>query len=906
MATIINNRNIQQIRDAFAHYYPEQERDFVDGTFGIGDFSWRSRQDFENWVAKETPSRIVIKGFTDQGNIKKAQQEFEYRALHPEAVAGATPENLEELKAADAAREAARKELIEKSNQNVRAEIERQKKAHEKITPKTPTQPEPKIYVKEVPPPTPQLSDNATKLVAGIRNSPKEYVPLLTQNIEKSITPQLSGTLSSDEIHLIARDAAYKTVDAAVNTEKYFEDAKKTAILAAIAKNPEVLGRIVTDTDSLNSIRIGANEVATFQKLQTQNPRNIITAFNPELAKALFPNPEDFQITFSETQAEGYTYSFNPITLTQSYVEFLDANLKILEKVTGLPIERAKAEMMEKAGGWLESQIITHFPETAAFFAAPEAEALMGLIGMGAPISFELPAAMSSFIIDTGTMPLFNFVGGAFGVNLSIGSTAAAAATETAVLAGGGTIAVAGTAGVEASGVAAGVAAGALTGPAVIVTAPLLAIAGATIGKQLTKLVSRVQRFLKENNLTELALAVPAAFLAGGFLGIPVGIGVGAATYLATNIFTGAGLGSAFAGLGAGLKAFFTAVWSGLIAALTVPLIIFFVGVPLLTGIILLIINSGAYLVPPGEALLSEANPYISVTKTASPTGTQSSPTAITYTVTITAKKDTLTGIVIHSTCKAIKKSGSLNCPPEQIPAPPSSINAGTPFSFTFTSNYGGQYQDSLVSNTISVNAISAQGGKVSDTGSASVCFGDCPLNCFTFPSGNWPAGAANYQSNLTAAAAQLAGQYPNFAAKVCAGGPINLCYTTSDPTPAGSAGLCNGAIYARHIHTSGCDINFNQCGLRSTSDALYILTHEATHHLQDINPQTERDFEQNVPRSEWPICSYSATNGNPYESMAEGDALFVGKPSWSSCVTNYQTQYPRHYAFARDKIFGQ
>ena len=52
-------------------------------------------------------------------------------------------------------------------------------------------------------------------------------------------------------------------------------------------------------------------------------------------------------------------------------------------------------------------------------------------------------------------------------------------------------------------------------------------------------------------------------------------------------------------------------------------------------------------------------------------------------------------------------------------------------------------------------------------------------------------------------------------------------------------------------------------------------------------------------------ICSYHNTDGNPDESMAEGDALFVGTGSWVSCITNYASQYPQHYQFAKKVMFG-
>ncbi|HKB88123.1 MAG TPA: hypothetical protein VKC53_00590 [Patescibacteria group bacterium] len=402
-----------------------------------------------------------------------------------------------------------------------------------------------------------------------------------------------------------------------------------------------------------------------------------------------------------------------------------------------------------------------------------------------------------------------------------------------------------------------------------------------------------------------IAVAV-AGITSGSALLTSVGFGSTAAGFV---VNPGRALsGSAFGNVVAPILGFFHSVMNFVLEGIVLPIILAVLCVPLLIALFLFIINSGALIVPPGQSTLSSTNPYIEVRKVPNPGGQLGSPQAITYTITVTAKKDLLTRISFKTDCKAIKKSGpSIDCSSlEKIATSTASIAPGSPFSFNFTSNYDAKYQDSLVSDTITVSAESNEGGKLSETGSASVCFGKCPLNCFDFSSPTW-SSVPNLQSNLTQAAAQLASQYPNFAAKVCGGGTVKLCYTTSNPTPVGKAGICNQATYAKDVEQKDCNINFNQCGIKSTSDALFILTHETTHHIQIINKGSERLFEQNVPQSEWPICTYGLTGSNPYESQAEGDALFVNQhPSWaSSCVTNYAVQYPKHYNFAKNVMFG-
>jgi hypothetical protein len=204
-----------------------------------------------------------------------------------------------------------------------------------------------------------------------------------------------------------------------------------------------------------------------------------------------------------------------------------------------------------------------------------------------------------------------------------------------------------------------------------------------------------------------------------------------------------------------------------------------------------------------------------------------------------------------------------------------------------------------LVVDSLTVNAKNGSGEIVTQTGTASVCFGDCPLNCFNTVN-NESAWPSSLEANLNAAAAELASSYPGFAAKVCATGEtLNMCYTTNDPPP----GDC-GAYYARHSHTAKCDMKFNRCGIRDQNDALFMLTHEATHHIQAISGSYVLKFVDQVPRANWPICSYGATNGSSTESMAESDALYATTPSWAKCIDNFSTQYKANYNFAKNVMF--
>lgn len=595
---IINNRNIGYIRDAFSHFYPDNPADFVDGKYQSGDFSWKNRKDFVDFVFNET--KILIKSSGSYSDIKAAQQAFEKRALSPETPAErTTPENLKTLEEAAAKKESARQETVKAAEKTVREAIDAQQKNYEKLQAN-----KQKVFVKADEPRKPQISAEAQKFIDGVRRAPKESVALLTGEIEKSITPAFASQLTKEQIHLIAEDAAFRAVDAAVSPQKYIDLARQSAILLVVAKDEAVLPKLIADTGSLAGIRTAATELGTFQDLQTLTPRTVFTAFNPELAKSLFPNPGDFQISLSETQVPGYTSAFNPADLTKGYVNFLGNQATFFAKLGGLPVDKVQSELIGKAGGWLEGQVAANFPQAAAFFSAPESRLIFAGLGIGAPITIELPATMATFFVEnSAALPAINFLGGSLGINFSVGSTAGAVAAETAAVAGGEAVAVAGAVGVEA---AAGGAAGAATGAAAGSVVPVV---GTVIGAVVGLVGPKIIKLIKDNvpKFSKFIVAGMGAALGAG-IGVSAGIGAvtggivgglggfGAASFLSGGV---SGVQASLSGLGSGISGAAGIIWTTFLAGIGTPILAFLIGFPIIVALILFIINSGAYVVPP-------------------------------------------------------------------------------------------------------------------------------------------------------------------------------------------------------------------------------------------------------------------------------------------------------------------
>ena len=174
-----------------------------------------------------------------------------------------------------------------------------------------------------------------------------------------------------------------------------------------------------------------------------------------------------------------------------------------------------------------------------------------------------------------------------------------------------------------------------------------------------------------------------------------------------------------------------------LLPSLAGPIIAVLIGIPIVVALILFIINSGAYIVPPKAELLGAIeSPYIGVEKTANPEGPFKNgdlPLTINYTVTVKAKKGTLTNIQFENTCRVTRDG-----PPPICDAPiptgdekPDFISPTKPFVFNYTNEYSGaDFQDSFVADIFKVTANAPeQPGAVAAT-SAVIKIGKPPEEC--------------------------------------------------------------------------------------------------------------------------------------------------------------------------------
>ncbi|HET7098633.1 MAG TPA: CHAP domain-containing protein [Patescibacteria group bacterium] len=129
---------------------------------------------------------------------------------------------------------------------------------------------------------------------------------------------------------------------------------------------------------------------------------------------------------------------------------------------------------------------------------------------------------------------------------------------------------------------------------------PLGTVAGWIAGSFLGKLLDSIN--WKELRNWSAGLLGGIAFLTTlPFVGLGSALGIGAGT-TAVSIGLGGGLGGLTLGtIGAGIGAVFGAIATATIGAIAGPILFVLLGFPVIVALILFIINSGAYVVPPGS-----------------------------------------------------------------------------------------------------------------------------------------------------------------------------------------------------------------------------------------------------------------------------------------------------------------
>lgn len=402
------------------------------------------------------------------------------------------------------------------------------------------------------------------------------------------------------------------------------------------------------------------------------------------------------------------------------------------------------------------------------------------------------------------------------------------------------------------------------------------------------------------------ALGIPA-FIFGG---VGLGLVLGAGGYVIGGGLSAGGVGNALSSAGNTAASFATGLASASFGTIKVPVIVAMFATPIIIAVIIFIINSGAYVVPPATGpggIISDVtqSPYIRVTKEilgGNNIPNENLPATTQYKITVSATLGALANIEFKNECNVTKEiEVGETKPPCNAPTPteiPETITPTQPFEFIYEDSYNLNYLNTIITDTFTVSADPAGANERQTSAStATLIIGEPPLDCFEVV-GNWPA---DYKSKMLSAITTLNTQFPTYSAKVCSSGTIRVEYAPG-VNPGGYG-----------YYPGGDRIQFNGNGLFTVMDTLYILTHESGHYYVSQTSAGSGEFlrykTEGVYQGEIPMCSYRNTS-NTIESFPEMIALYVTREQtaqWrGQCGSKtFEGSYPKHFDYAGSVVFN-
>jgi hypothetical protein len=794
-------------------------------------------------------------------SIKKQQEIHEAKTARAKAQEGTRSK----IETKEAVRE------VVKEQQKVYADkIEQTKVAESKLK-------NGKLYVK-VEEPAIKKSPQITALEDQAKADAQKFVADAAEQFKSN--PSIKD-LPANEAGVVTKEAAIATYHVLTGNSPLVQ----AAIIKKVVSDPQIVSAVLPDTETQKQFKeIG--QILIDQKLQ----QYVLARNFADLPKIDgFTSLDEIKIDASTTPRPGYQEFDLRQNVFAPQIDNLSQQSLFAGTLRDFGETEIKSQLVSSARGWLDSQIAKLPAESLVARAYNSEVVQLGLSSVGLVKAAPWVAAEGSFV-------------GKIAISSGLGNVAGFIQTKTGINLG---VKLAEKAAVKVAGEAA-VGAAAKTGLAATLSTALGAlgswapIVGNVIGFAAGWLIGKIVEKIPWDKVKKYGLAIASILLIGPglLLGMPLltlgGLGIGAIGF-------GIGRGLTPAGLGFGITNFFRFVGAIIFIAIGKSVLITLLVFPVVVALILFIINSGAYIVPPSTRLsdIGADNPYILVTKTPNPSKLDNAVSKkIEYTITITALKGALTNIKIVSTdCTIYKKAGGqIGCPAENIPplTPALSVSPSSPHTFTFSVDYGPGVADSLIYDSITISADTPEESGVTTTGSAGVCVGDCAVECIAV-SNNAQPWPSSLRSNVEGAVQTLGAKYPKFVARICKNSKeVNLCYGPSQISPG---------YYAWHAHQDKCDVYFNEKGVGGKTNATFMVSHELTHHIQSTDGSSIGEYLASGGFFELAgggFCTYRDTAGSVTESMAEACGLYAAIPSWGGCVSNYRSQYPRNFVFAK------
>jgi hypothetical protein len=874
---------VKALRAAFGHFYDQESgAKFVDAKTGFHFDNVTGFVDYlyspEIGIPKGTSVKhigIVLESWYE--TLSKAPEFSEptvtqapRSAVNPNTL---TKEQREQFEKELRAREISQKEASEKAKETVEVSIKRQQEIYtEQITKAKNLEKSlkiQKIYYKIESPPE-KVSPEVVSLHEQAEINPKKFIEEVSTEITAKANTQ---NLTPEESAVIGQQTALTTYEVLTGQSPLIT----VAVIDKVISDPKILSTIAPDAKSQATLNEIAQNIVEQKSAQFELVKEFVDL--PKIDGII--NGDKINVEISLNPKEGFKEFDLNEQIISPHIDCLNQQSLTLDNFRVLGEREIKSQLLTKAGTWLETQIAKFPAESAGgkFFSSDVVKLGMSRLGVipAAPMVAAEGSFMGKFLVGTGFGDVAGFIQAKTGVNLGIKLAAkegAKAIAKTGLKAAISKI---------------------TTALSTAIPVPVLNwiigfIGGEIIGKILEKI-----NWAKVKEWGAAIIGGVAGLIALPFVGIgaAIGIGVGAT---AVSAGLGAGLGGAtLAGIGSGIAGFFGALGGAFLGAIGMPIMVTLLVFPVVVALVLFIINSGAYLVPPSNTMASIENPYIGIEKTATPSGPfENVSKTITYKVTITAKKGILTNTTITEDCKAVSKTGSVPCPTVVLPSIPDSISPANPFVFNYSTTFDQpKYSDSLVVNTITVTAIANETSQTAK-GGTTVIFGKPPSSCLK-QDGSWPA---EYDPIIKYAITTLSSDFAIYMSKVCSSGDI-IPVVFSQTCPLGSD-WCYGAWHQGKIYMMPRSLN------QGDSYALFTLAHETGHYLQSMTGQLGKFLYDEYTKVVSPpdICSYGNTIGNYTESFAETIGRYASNQGDGCFNGSFKKMYPNNWQHANDKIF--
>jgi hypothetical protein len=726
------------------------------------------------------------------------------------------------------------------------------------------------------------------KLEKEAKIAPRTLTENLAKEIEKNIPEDIKQNSTEEEVSVYSQNLAASTV---ANIRVPRVVSPEPEILLALSTSPEVLQKIVSQKEAQNALLQSTSTLAFVKTFPEAFNRGVLETVVGEKVTTLIMGPS-YKVTFSDTP-EGASYAVN---LGQT---FLSGETLKNNPLLNVATNEARGRLLD-IGKQQFSSYLGSLP-TDSFLGRLAARGEFGGIisTLGPAANLGATNAFGSFILrfTPEYAPAVSGLGNLLGLNFGISTIGATAATGVVEA---GVATAAGEAVGTAVGVAGGEAAGAAVGAAAGTVVPIVGnIIGAIIGAAAGWVASKIP-WKKVLKFSAIALGIGVGLITGLFFGIGTGIAAGAGTTLFSAALGGGLGGLTLGGIGSLIGGVFVAIGGAALGAIGMPILVTLLTFPVVVALILFIINSGAYIVPPALESLSQQNQYIEVTVTASPEGpfqNLGKPQKVTYTITVTAKKKALRGVSIKGDCSIVSKARQKKCRTASINVTGVNIAVGTPYTYTYEDTYGPVDNDSSIINNVTASGVVEGEDKLQTTdGGTSLTIGTPPTDCLKID-GKWPK---SYEANMTYAVTYLSSKYSGYISKVCSNPEykvINLRFS----------GGRDGNLWGRnYTKDSNFILFYNYLGVQSKDNAVYILAHELGHSIQ-YGSKTAVIYKQYLNTrgilSEKPYCFYNYGNedGEPgSERFPEAIALYINPFGCGSVQKNW----PINYNFINSHIF--